>query len=64
MAKKIKISSDNEGRALKIKGNDHVVDKVLANKEKFRIKQGAGETVLDYSFDDIDKVKGLIIDIT
>jgi len=39
------------------------VDKVLANKEKFRVKQGAGETVLDFDINDIEEAEGIIIDI-
>jgi hypothetical protein len=60
----VKFSDKNVGRPLKIRGKDHVIDKVLASKEKFRIKQGAGETVLDFNLDDIEEAEGIIIDIT
>ena len=39
------------------------MDKVLANKEKFRVKQGAGEVVLDFDINDIEEAEGIIIDI-
>jgi Tfp pilus assembly protein FimT len=59
----IKFSDKNVNRSMKINGKDVVVDKVLANKQKFRVKQGEGQTVFDYDINDIDEVEGLIIDI-
>jgi hypothetical protein len=59
----VKFSDKNVGRTFKMNGKDHVIDKVLANKQSFRIKQGEGEPVLSYKLEDIDEVEGLIIDI-
>jgi len=59
----IKFSDKNVGRTLKIRGKEHEVEKVLANKQVFRVKQGEGDPVHDFSLDDIEEVEGLVIDI-
>lgn len=52
----------NEGRTIVVNGEKVVIDKVLANG-KFRIKQGEGGVVADYSIDDIDSAKELIMEV-
>ena len=63
MKKKIKFSNKNIGRSVKINGVEHTIDKILANKEKFRVVQGQGQVVLSYDLEDIEKVEGMVIDI-
>lgn len=58
-----KFSDSNIGRKVKIKGQEHEIDFVSANKQKFRTKQGAGLPVLDFDLNDIEEVTGLVIDI-
>lgn len=59
----IKLSKDNVGLTVMIKGTSYIISEVLANQEKFRVKQPVGEMVVDYSFVDIESTKGLVIDI-
>ena len=56
-------SSKNIGRGVKVRGKDHIIEKILANKKRFRVVQGEGIPVEDYSLDDIEAVEGLVIDL-
>ena len=61
--KPAKFSDRNIGRKVKVQGQEHEIDFISVNKQKFRIKQGAGQPVLDFDLNDIEEVEGLIIDI-
>lgn len=60
----IKLSDKNVGRTVKVRGNEQIILSILADKTKFRIVQGAGIPVLDYTIEDIEETEGLVIDIT
>lgn len=63
LKQKVKFDETNIGRKIKIRGEEYVIKEILSNKKSFRVVTGEGVPVIDYTFDDIEDVSGLVIDI-
>ena len=59
----VRFSSKCIGRFVKVDGRESEIVSILASKDKFRIRTGEGQPVIDYTFNDIEQSEELFVSI-